>query len=76
MRRLPHSELVVSELALGTMTFGDQVSQDSAMSLLDVATGELGINFIVSGCDPYHMTLTSVGHRGELPGSLGSEHFR
>jgi aryl-alcohol dehydrogenase-like predicted oxidoreductase len=46
MRRLPHTDLVVSELCLGTMMFGDQVPQQDAFKQLDRATGEFGINFI------------------------------
>lgn len=46
MRKLPHSDLVVSELCLGTMTFGEQISKNDAFSQLDKATKEYGINFI------------------------------
>jgi aryl-alcohol dehydrogenase-like predicted oxidoreductase len=46
MRKLPSSDLVVSELCLGTMTFGEQVSQEDAFRQLDVATKEYGINFL------------------------------
>ena len=46
MRQLPNSDLVVTELCLGTMTFGEQVNKETAMSLLDAATGRYGINFI------------------------------
>ena len=48
MRRLPHTDLVVSELCLGTMMFGEQVSQAQAFAQLDKATQDYGINFIVS----------------------------
>ncbi|RTR34974.1 NADP(H)-dependent aldo-keto reductase [Shewanella atlantica] len=44
-RRIPHSSLDVSELCLGTMTWGEQNSQEEAFSQLDYAIGE-GINFI------------------------------
>jgi len=46
MRRLPHSDLVVSELCLGTMTFGEQISKKDAFSQLDKATKDYGINII------------------------------
>lgn len=46
MRTLPHSDLLVSELALGTMMFGDQVSQSDAFAQLSAATKDYGINFI------------------------------
>ena len=48
MRRLPHSKLVVSEISLGTMMFGDQVDEKNAFEQLDMAVNRLGINFIVS----------------------------
>ncbi|WP_065188240.1 NADP(H)-dependent aldo-keto reductase [Shewanella woodyi] len=44
-RRLPHSNLEVSELCLGTMTWGEQNTQSEAFSQLDFAIGQ-GINFI------------------------------
>ncbi|ACA85154.1 NADP(H)-dependent aldo-keto reductase [Shewanella woodyi] len=44
-RRLPHSNLEVSELCLGTMTWGEQNTQSEAFSQLDYAIGQ-GINFI------------------------------
>lgn len=44
-RRIPHSSLEVSELCLGTMTWGEQNNQSQAFSQLDYAIGE-GINFI------------------------------
>ena len=48
MRKLPNSELVVSELCLGTMNFGDQLSKAASFELLDLATNEYGINFLVT----------------------------
>ncbi|GIU47320.1 NADP(H)-dependent aldo-keto reductase [Shewanella algidipiscicola] len=44
-RRLPHSNLDVSQLCLGTMTWGEQNTQSEAFAQLDYAIGE-GINFI------------------------------
>lgn len=46
MRQLPNSDLVVSELGLGGMMFGDQLSAAAAKAQLDRACGEYGINFI------------------------------
>jgi aryl-alcohol dehydrogenase-like predicted oxidoreductase len=46
MRKLPSTDLIVSELCLGTMTYGEQNSKDEAFQQLDVATKEYGINFI------------------------------
>ncbi len=48
MRKLPHSDLEISELGLGTLTFGEQVNKVDAGALLDKAIKEYGINFIVS----------------------------
>lgn len=44
-RRLSHSNLIVSQLCLGTMTWGEQNSQLEAFKQLDFAI-EQGINFI------------------------------
>ena len=48
MRRLPRSDLVVSEVGLGTLTFGEQVDKATGFQLLDLAVKEYGINFVVS----------------------------
>ncbi|KAJ1432447.1 NADP-dependent oxidoreductase domain-containing protein [Ochromonadaceae sp. CCMP2298] len=45
-RSIPNSELVVSELCLGTMNFGDQLTKKTSHALLDAATQEYAINFI------------------------------
>lgn len=47
MRPLPNTDTYVSEICLGTMMFGDQVKKIDAFQQLDIATKELGINFIV-----------------------------
>ena len=44
-RRIPHSNLVISELCLGTMTWGKQNTQPEAFAQLDYAIDQ-GINFI------------------------------
>ena len=46
MRLLPNSDILVSELCLGTMMYGEQVSKEDAFAQLDAATGVHGINFI------------------------------
>lgn len=46
MRKIPNTEIVVSELCLGTMMFGDQVSKMQAAEQLDLATKTYGLNFI------------------------------
>ncbi|USD64884.1 NADP(H)-dependent aldo-keto reductase [Vibrio sp. SCSIO 43136] len=45
LRKLPHSSLEVSPICLGTMTYGEQNSQQEANLQLDYAL-ERGINFI------------------------------
>ena len=42
---LPHTDIQVSEICLGTMTFGNQNSESEAHAQLDYAI-ERGINFI------------------------------
>jgi aryl-alcohol dehydrogenase-like predicted oxidoreductase len=44
-RSLAHSDLRVSPICLGTMTFGEQVARDDAHAILDSALAQ-GINFI------------------------------
>ena len=43
--RIGNSELVVSEICLGTMTFGEQNTESEAHEQLDYATAN-GVNFI------------------------------
>jgi aryl-alcohol dehydrogenase-like predicted oxidoreductase len=44
--KLGTSDLVVSEVCLGTMTFGGQVSYEDSADILNVAFDEYGVNFI------------------------------
>lgn len=46
MRNLPNTNTKVSEICLGTMMWGDQVSESDAIAQLDMATKRYGINFI------------------------------
>jgi aryl-alcohol dehydrogenase-like predicted oxidoreductase len=46
MRFLPSTDILVSQLCLGTMMFGDQVNEKQAFAQLDAATKKFGINFI------------------------------
>ena len=46
MRKLPGTDLVVSELCLGTMMMGEQISKADSIEQMDKAAGEYGINFI------------------------------
>lgn len=44
-RQLGHSDLSVSRLALGTMTWGEQSDRDEAFRQMDLAV-EAGVNLI------------------------------
>lgn len=45
-KRLGESDLIVSEVCLGTMTWGEQNTEEEAHSQLDMAVKEFGVNFI------------------------------
>ena len=45
-RKLGNTDIDVSEICLGTMTWGQQNTEEEAVEQLDYATGEKGINFI------------------------------
>ncbi len=45
-RKLGNTDIDVSEICLGTMTWGRQNTEEDAVEQLDYATGEKGINFI------------------------------
>jgi hypothetical protein len=47
MKRMPHSELIISEIGLGSGTFGGDTAQSDADTIMDLAFKECGINFIV-----------------------------
>lgn len=47
MRYLPGTDTLVSELGLGTMTFGEQTCKENALKMLDEAVYKFGINLIV-----------------------------
>ena len=46
-RKLGKSDLVVSEVCLGTMTWGEQCTEEQAHAQLDMAVDEYGVNFVV-----------------------------
>jgi hypothetical protein len=48
-RKLGKSDLVVSEVCLGTMTWGEQCTEEQAHAQLDMAVDEYGVNFVVRG---------------------------
>jgi aryl-alcohol dehydrogenase-like predicted oxidoreductase len=47
--QIPNADITVSEIGLGTMNFGDQLSRSVSHNLLDLATKHYGVNLIVSG---------------------------
>ena len=68
-RKLGNTDLTVSSICLGTMTYGDQNSQEDAFSQLDYAMAK-GINFIDTAemypvppkAETYTRTETMIGH--------------
>lgn len=64
MRKLPGSDLLVSELCLGTMTFGEQNTKEQSFRQLDMATKEFGINFLVSW--KYEITINSNSRKAYI----------
>ena len=68
-RKIANTDLNVSAICLGTMTYGDQNTQEQAFEQLDYATAQ-GINFIDTAemypvppkADTYTRTETIVGH--------------
>ncbi|HEX3465619.1 MAG TPA: aldo/keto reductase [Candidatus Elarobacter sp.] len=66
--RLGRTGLKVSEICLGTMTFGLQTDRDEAFAIMDVAE-EAGIDFIdVADVYPVGGTLATVGRTEEIVG--------
>jgi 1-deoxyxylulose-5-phosphate synthase len=66
--RLGRTGLKISEICLGTMTFGLQTDRDESFKIMDVA-GEAGIDFI-DAADVYPVggTLETVGRTEEIVG--------
>lgn len=44
--QLPHTDIWVTEICLGTMIFGEQVDESSSLDIMDSAIKECGINFL------------------------------
>ena len=66
--RLGRTGLKVSEICLGTMTFGLQTERDEAFAIMDVAEAG-GIDFIdVADVYPVGGTLETVGRTEEIVG--------
>ncbi|GBE62014.1 aldo-keto reductase [Babesia ovata] len=71
-RRLGKEDLVVSDICLGTMTFGNTVDEASAARLLDFAFDEFGINFIVSFQASMRIWMQDTSELYPLPASEDS----
>lgn len=56
IRNISGSSITVSEIGIGGMNFGDQISEEQTFEVLDCAE-ELGINFIVSFSSSAHCSL-------------------
>jgi len=67
-RRLGQSGLSVSEICLGTMTFGQQTGKADAMQIMDHAY-DAGVNFLdVAEIYPVPPAVETVGHTEEIVG--------
>jgi len=67
-RSLGRSGLKVSEVCLGTMTFGYQSDEKASFAILDRAA-ELGVDFIdTADCYPVPLTLETAGRTEEILG--------
>src|SRR5271166_4185442 len=68
MRRMGRTGLKVSEICLGTMTFGHQCDETTSFAILNRAT-EAGVNFIdAADVYPVPPTLETVGRTEEIIG--------
>lgn len=47
MNKIPNTDIVVSQVCLGTMVFGEQTSKLQSFDLLDMAFKKYGVNFLV-----------------------------
>ena len=67
-RALGHSGLEVSEVCLGTMTFGYQSDETTAFAILDRAAAA-GVDFLdTADCYPVPLTLETAGRTEEILG--------
>jgi aryl-alcohol dehydrogenase-like predicted oxidoreductase len=67
-RRLGGSGLKVSEVCLGTMTFGYQCDEATSFAILDRAA-EMGVSFLdTADCYPVPLTLETAGRTEEILG--------
>ncbi len=58
--KLPHTDIKVSKICLGTMTFGKQNTQEEAFEQMDYATGQ-GVNFFDTA-ELYPVPATAETH--------------
>ncbi|MDS1135626.1 aldo/keto reductase [Nitratireductor indicus] len=69
MRRLGRSDLVVSQICLGTMTFGEQNTQEEGHAQMDMAF-ERGVNFLdMAELYPIPPKAETQGHTERIVGS-------
>lgn len=73
---------MVSEVCLGTMTWGEQNSDEEAHEQLDIAFDKFGVNFVVRGAEGVHKPRRGrrldgiprrTGARGNNPQALRYE---
>ncbi|GAC1629862.1 MAG: aldo/keto reductase [Ktedonobacteraceae bacterium] len=68
-KRLGKTGLKVSEVCLGTMTFGNQADQQTAFEIMDIAD-ESGVNFIdTADVYPLGVDVEELGRTEEIVGS-------
>jgi 1-deoxyxylulose-5-phosphate synthase len=68
IRRLGRTGLKVSEICLGTMTFGHQCDEKTSFAILDKAAGH-GVTFLdCADCYPVPISLETVGRSEEILG--------
>ncbi len=68
IRRLGRTGLKVTEICLGTMTFGQQADEETAAAILDRA-GEAGVNFVdTADVYPVPVTPETMGLTEEIVG--------
>ena len=67
-KQLGKSGLKVSEVCLGTMTFGNQADETASFTIMDIAA-EAGVNFIdTANAYPFPPTFATVGRTEEIVG--------
>eukprot|EP01040_Poterioochromonas_malhamensis_P009332 gene9332-10133_t len=77
LRKLPKSDLVISEIGIGTGTFGGDTSQTEADRILDVSLKECGVNFIdTAELYPIPYRKSDFGLSEQIIGDYLSEHSK